>query len=94
MQLLYVTFVGSDGKGASVILNGATVYHEDDDRGFSNPNFRARDLAKRLGKALRSVKLKTIRLNAKDLPEDWNFDDVEAAALKKPRSRLTSVRAG
>lgn len=82
MQLLYVPFIGSDGKGASVILNGITIYHEDDDSGYSNQNFSAQELSDRLGAAL-DLKSKTIGLTAAELPEAWNFDDVEAAALKK-----------
>jgi hypothetical protein len=82
-QLLFVPFQGSDGSGAAVILNGVTVYHEeDDDRDYRNPNFSVLEVSKRLGKAL-GQRHRTIRLKAKELPEDWNFDDVEAVALKK-----------
>lgn len=82
MQLLYVPFEGPDGAGASVILNGSTIYHEDDDADYSNPNFPARDLAKRLAKAL-NVKAQTVRLGRRALGKEWNFDDVETLALKK-----------
>ncbi len=81
-QLLYVPFEGSDGIGASVILNGKTIYHEDDEPGYTNESVSAQELSKRLAKAL-GIKARTIRLKVKDVPEAWNFDDVEAAALKK-----------
>lgn len=82
MQLLYVPFTGSDGSGASVILAGKTIYHEDDDSGYSNQNFSALEVAERLGKALNMAHL-TIELTKDDLPEEWNFDDVEKVALEK-----------
>ncbi len=82
MQLLYVPFTGSDGEGASVILDGHTLYHEDDDKGYHNENFEAIEVAERLAKAL-NTPMRTIELNKEDLPEEWNFDDVERVALEK-----------
>ena len=69
------------GIGAAVIVNGATVYHEDDDKGYSQ-NFTAADVAKRLAKTLK-VKLQRMALKLSELDggaEEWNFDDVEKAA--------------
>jgi hypothetical protein len=43
MNILYVEVEGSDG--VAVILDGCMVYHEDSDKGYSNENFSAREVA-------------------------------------------------
>lgn len=71
-----------NGLGAAVIVNGDTIYHEDDDKGYSQ-NFTAAEVAKRTAKAL-GVKLKRVTLGVKEIGDDeWNFDELEAAANKK-----------
>jgi hypothetical protein len=42
-----------DGIAAAVIVNGVTIYHEDDDKGYSQ-SFTARDVATRLSEALKT----------------------------------------
>ena len=65
---------------ASVIVNGVTVYHEDDDKGF-HQHFSAQEVAERLAKAF-NTQYSKITLAWNDVEggvEEWNFDDVENA---------------
>lgn len=75
------------GTGTVVLVNGITVYHEDDDKGAMNRFFPAGDVAERLGKAL-SCGFQTLDLKFGDLgidkPADtWTFDDLAEAANRR-----------
>lgn len=83
MNNLDLLLVNLDDFGAAVVvLKGAIIYHEDNDKGAKNDYFSAHDVARRLGKTL-GVAFRTVELKPKDVPEDWNFDD-----LVKVGSRL------
>lgn len=67
--------------GASVIVNGVTIYHEDDDTDY-HQQFSAQEVAEQLAKAL-NTQYTHVTLSWDDLEggqEEWNFDDVENAA--------------
>lgn len=69
---------------ASVILNGVTIYHdEENDRDHINMNFSAEEVADRLAQATKMVPIRVKLVRGKDVPDDWNFDDVERAAIIK-----------
>jgi hypothetical protein len=70
-----------DGVAAAVIVNGVTVYHEDDDKGYSQ-EYNAQRVAEQLAKALNTQYIR-VNLSWDDIKggqEEWNFDDVENAA--------------
>jgi hypothetical protein len=65
---------------ASVIVNGVTVFHEDDDKGY-HQEFTAERVAEQLAKAF-NTQYSKITLSWDDIEggeEEWNFDDVENA---------------
>ena len=67
------------GIGAAVLLNGQTIYHEDDDKGYSQ-EFTAKEVAKRQAKAV-GVKVKQMTLKLSEIGGgEWNFDEVAAVA--------------
>lgn len=76
----YVTV--PDNQGASVLVNGVTVYHEDDDDN-RHQEFSASMVAVRLAEAL-VVEYQIVNLTWDDLNKDeWNFNDVEDAVNRK-----------
>jgi hypothetical protein len=76
-----------DAIGAAVILNGVTIYHEDDDDGHYQ-SFDAAMVASRLSEALK-LKVFNIDLTIKECGGDeWNFDRVNTVAVKKHYSQV------
>ncbi len=87
MRLIYTLL--PDNIGAAVILNGVTVYHEDDDEGYSQA-FTALNVAERLAESLQ-LQVEEINLTWEDISQnDWNFDDVQDVACKKAGVTLKS----
>lgn len=81
---LILAFLETD-VAASVVLNGTTVYHEDNDKGATNATFSAKEVAQRLSKAL-GLPIDEVVLTYSDVEgggEAWNFDGVEVAAVLK-----------
>lgn len=79
---LRLHFASLDGEADVVILGGEIVYHEDNDKEAYNKFCPAREVADSLAKILH-LRIIEVRLKLKDVPEDWNFDDIAAAATKK-----------
>lgn len=68
--------------GAAVLLNGVTVYHEDDDKGFRQ-EFSAQRVTERLAEAL-ALPFAVVVLTVEAAGgEEWNFDELAKAALAK-----------
>lgn len=66
--------------GAAVIVNGITVYHEDDDTDY-HQQFSAQRVAEQLAKAF-NTQYSKITLSWDDIEggqEEWDFDGVENA---------------
>lgn len=79
-QLILVTLPNEDAS--ALIVNGTTIYHEDDDPGHYQ-HFTIEKVAERLATALDTT-VQHVTLSWDDVSkEEWNFDDVEIAALKK-----------
>lgn len=67
---------------AAVILNGTTVFHEDDDKGY-HQEFDTHQLVERLAYAL-NCSYTAVLLTKKEAGGwVWNFDDIEEAALRR-----------
>ena len=78
--------VASVDDAALVIYNGTTIYHEEEDEpDFINRNFSARQVATQLAEAIKMAPIEVKLIAGKDVPEDWDFDDVRHAALMRAR---------
>lgn len=76
--------VASVKDAVSVILNGTTVYHDEKgERDFRNNNFPAEEVGRRLSEATGMPVVEVGLVPGRDVPMDWNFDDVEHAAIMR-----------
>ncbi len=76
-----------NGIGAAAILNGVTVYHEDDDKGYSQ-SFDVEMVVSRLAEATK-LPVTVIDLTIAEAGGDeWNFDEVLTAAVAKYTAKL------
>lgn len=62
--------------GAAVILNGVMIYHDDCELGYSNASFSAKEVAIKLGKAIKERPVLIELTWAEISKNDWTFDDV------------------
>jgi hypothetical protein len=75
------------GIGAAVIFNEVTIYHEDDDKGYSQ-SFDCEMVASRLSEATKQP-VTVIDLTVEEAGGDkWNFDNVRDVAIAKYKAGL------
>jgi len=67
--------------GAAVILNGVMIYHDDNEIGYSNTSFSAKEVAIKVGKAIKARPVLIELTWAEISKNDWTFDDVLEGTL-------------
>ena len=75
-KIIYVEYEDA----AALIYSHTTIYHEDGDKGF-HQQFTALEVANRLHAALGET-IKNVYIPIGQLGQEWNFDDLQTAAIK------------